>query len=29
MKKISFGFLVQLVAGLVLTVVISQPALAG
>jgi hypothetical protein len=29
MKKISFGFLVQLVVGLGLTVVVCQPALAG
>jgi len=29
MKKLSCGFLVQLVAGVALTVVVCQPALAG
>jgi len=29
MKKISFGFLVALAAGVALTVVVCQPALAG
>jgi hypothetical protein len=29
MKRISFGFLVPLVAGVALTVIVCQPALAG